>query len=193
MEKRKKEWTDTEWTDAEWKRLEEEAREAGFRYSAYLDCATIELLEEVRKMCGANTCGQYERNWSCPPGCGSLVALREQVSGFRHGILVQTVGELEDSLDFEGMQEAEQRHKQAFLKLTESLRQTYPGLLPLGTGCCTLCQSCTYPEQPCRFPKKRISSMEAYGILVSDLCAKNQMSYYYGPNKVAYTACLLLT
>ncbi len=175
-----------------WKRADEMARQAGFSYTAYLDCATIELLDEVRRMCEANTCGMYGKNWACPPGCGDLDECRERVARYHRGILVQTVGELEDSMDFEGLQEAERRHKKAFLALAEKLKEEYPKLLPLGVGCCSVCKECTYPSKPCRFPKRCISSMESYGILVSDLCKKNGMSYYYGPEKIAYTSCYLL-
>ena len=72
---------------------------------------------------------------------------------------------------------------------TEKLRKIAPGFLPLGAGTCTLCRECTYPDSPCRQPERRISSMEAYGILVSDICSGNQVKYYYGPKTIAYTSC----
>lgn len=168
------------------------AREAGFSEAAPLDCATIKLLDEVRAMCAANTCGMYGHNWACPPGCGDLEVCRERVSRYRWGILVQTVGDLEDSMDFEAMQETEARHKETFLKVSDALKADYPNLLALGAGCCTICRKCAYPDAPCRFPERCISSMESYGILVSDLCRANGMAYYYGQEKIAYTSCYLL-
>jgi len=168
------------------------AKEEGFSHCVYLDCTGIELKEEVRSMCAAGLCGQYGRNWSCPPVCGSLDACRAQTARYRRGILVQTVGDLEDNLDYEGMKAAEERHKTAFRKLAERLRAYWPGMLALGAGCCTVCNTCTCPDEECRFPKKRLSSMEAYGIVVSELCRKNHMDYYYGPDKVSYTSCYLL-
>lgn len=176
----------------DWKKIEELAKQAGFACMAYLDCGTIELLDEVRKMCETNSCGMYGKNWACPPGCGDLEECRRKVAGYCRGLLVQTVGELEDSMDFEGMQETERRHKKAFYALAKTLRTEFPKLLPLGAGCCSVCRECTCPEEPCRFPDQCISSMESYGILVSDLCKKNNLSYYYGPNKIAYTSCYLL-
>jgi predicted metal-binding protein len=95
-------------------------------------------------------------------------------------------------MDFESMKEAEERHKKAFLKYAGTLRESWPKMLPLGAGCCKICNTCACPDEPCRFPEKRISSMEAYGIVVSDLCRKNGMDYYYGPNTIAYTSCFLL-
>lgn len=73
----------------------------------------------------------------------------------------------------------------------EELHASQFSFLPLGTGCCMICETCTYPDTPCRFPQKKISSMEAYGMLVSEICQKNQLKYYYGPNTISYVACVL--
>lgn len=176
----------------EFKELEQMALDCGFSYAVRLDCRTLALLPEVRDMCAANTCGMYNRNLSCPPACGTLEECRQNVESYQWGILLQTVGEIEDSLDFEGMQEIEATHKENFTRLTERLRSLYPDMLPLGAGCCTVCKTCVGPGGECRFPDRRISSLEAYGILVSDLCTKNGMKYYYGPGTMAYTSCVLL-
>ena len=176
----------------DWKVLECLSLDTGFSRAAALDCATLELRQEVREMCAANTCGMYGKNLACPPFCGTLDECREQVKGYGSGIIVQTVGEIEDSMDFEGMMEAEAEHKAHFYKMAELLRRKYPDVLPLGSGCCTVCPACAGPEGSCRFPEKRISSLEAFGIVVSDLCSRNGLDYYYGPGKIAYTSCYLL-
>ncbi|MGM9659873.1 MAG: DUF2284 domain-containing protein [Faecousia sp.] len=167
------------------------AAEVGFTHVAPLDPNTLNLKPEVRQMCEANSCGQYGKRWSCPPGCGTLEACIERVSHFNRGILVQTVGELEDELDGEGMIETEHLHKDNFLRLNEQLRKQHADVLALGAGCCTLCKTCTYPEEPCRFPNKQISSMEAYGLVVLDVCKANQLPYYYGKCTISYTGCFL--
>ena len=165
---------------------------AGFTHAGPLDPSTIVLRDEVRGMCSANRCGAYGRNWSCPPACGELGALRASISGYRAGILVQTVGELEDEFDGEGMMEAEAAHRQHLFALKALLLPEWPGLLALGAGACRFCAKCTCPEAPCRFPDKRISSMEAYGMLVLEVCKANGMQYYYGKTAIAYTGCFLL-
>lgn len=176
----------------EFEKIKQAALDIGFSYAAMLDCSTLELRQEVRDMCSANTCGMYGKNLACPPACGTLEECREKVKNYKEGIIVQTVGAVEDSMDFEGMVETEQRHKKQFSELAEKLRGEYPDLLSLGSGCCTICSQCAGPEGSCRFPEKRISSLEAFGIVVSDLCSRNGMKYYYGPQKIAYTSCYLL-
>ncbi len=172
--------------------VEKLAEDVGFSYTAYLDVSTMKLLPEVRDMCAANTCGAYGKNKACPPECGTLDECRERVERYHWGILVQTVGEVEDSLDIEGMQEAAELHKKHLLEMQEMLKPSYPGLLSLGAGGCTVCKECAGPGKPCRFPEKKISPLEGYGIVVSDLCRENGMKYYYGPQHIAYTSCFLL-
>ncbi|MCD8053319.1 MAG: DUF2284 domain-containing protein [Lachnospiraceae bacterium] len=164
----------------------------GFSHVAPLDCATLELRPEVRQMCETNSCHMYGRCWSCPPGCGTLEECRERVSHYEHGLIVQTVGELEDELDGETMMETEARHKETFTAFEKVLREKYPEMLVLGAGCCTRCGTCTYPDAPCRFPKQAFSSMEAYGLLVTQVCQANHLDYYYGPCTISYTSCYLL-
>lgn len=167
------------------------AEEAGFRQFAPLDPATIQPRQEVRDMCAANTCGRYGACWSCPPGCGTLEECRERLRGATGGILVQSVGDVEDGFDFEAMMAIEGEHKARFAEMYRQLQGAGAPVLALGAGCCTQCATCTCPDSPCRFPEKQISSMEAYGILVLEVCKANGLPYYYGPEKMAYTSCFL--
>lgn len=172
--------------------LEKLGTAMGFTHVVPLDCSTIKLLPDVRQMCESNTCHKYGQNWSCPPGCGTLDECEKKVRKYSCGLLVQTVGELEDSMDGEGMLETEAAHKEHFFALEEKLRELYPNMLPIGAGCCTRCKTCTYPDAPCRFPDKTFASMEAFGMLVTQVCQDNHLPYYYGPCTIAYTSCFLL-
>jgi len=173
-------------------KLFNQAKEAGFEEVGELDAAKLEFLTEVRDMCAADKCHMYNHSWACPPACGSLDEMRARAAGYSRGILVQTVAQLEDGFDFEGMSEAAKRHGQRFSKLRDMLLQEYPGMFPMGSGGCTNCEKCTYPDAPCRFPDKAISSMEACGLLVSRVCTDNGMKYNHGKDTLAYTAAFLL-
>ena len=172
--------------------LETMAKDAGFSHIGPLDRSTIELQQEVREMCRTGNCGAYGKKWTCPPACGSLEDCRAQLEKFNRGILVQTVGELEDSFDYEAMMDTEAAHKEHFAAMEKQLRSQFPDMLALGAGGCTKCKQCTYPDAPCRFPGKAFASMEAFGMLVLQVCKANNMTYYYGPNTIAYTSCFLL-
>ena len=168
------------------------AEEAGFTACAPLEIKTITLKQEVRDMCAVNTCGMYGKRWSCPPGCGTLEECGQQIAGRTMGILVQTIGDIEDSFDFEAMMEIEDEHKEHFVEMYAALRAAGVDVTALGAGCCTVCAKCSYPDEPCRFPEKMVSSMEAYGMVVNEICKANGLPYNYGPEKMAYTSCFLL-
>ena len=95
----------------------------GFTNVAPLACDTIELKPEVRQMCASDSCHKYNKCWSCPPGCGTLEECKQRVRKYKLGILVQTVGQLEDSMDGEGMMRTEAMHKASFYSLEKDLRK----------------------------------------------------------------------
>ena len=66
----------------DYEKLNRMALEAGFTRSAPMKASTIELKQEVRDMCAANTCGQYDKNWACPPGCGTLDECRARIAEY---------------------------------------------------------------------------------------------------------------
>ena len=168
------------------------AKECGFTHVGELNMEALEFMPAVRDMCSADRCQKYGRSWTCPPGCGTLEEVAANAARYHRGVLLQTTAQLEDDFDIEAMQRAEVDQKQSFAAFVEHLRQEYPDCLPMATGGCTLCPQCTYPDAPCRFPKKAIPSMEAYGLLVSKVCEKSGQPYYYGPRTLTYTSCVLI-
>lgn len=172
-------------------KLRQKALEAGFTHAGNLDPKTIELREDVRAMCAENLCGQYGKNWGCPPACGSLEELKQMLDTCSHGLLVQTVAQLKDEFDVQTMLEAERGHKQRFLDFFQELKKDEPQAIALGAGSCTRCKACTYPHAPCRFPEEKQISMEACGMLVNQVLKDNGMAYYYGKHTISYTSCYL--
>ena len=167
------------------------AAQNGFSHWAQLNMAAAVPLEAVRDMCASGRCGRYGHNWACPPGCGSIEAAARRIAGFDAGILVQTTGTLRDDFDYESIAATERAHKRRFADFARQMRRTCPSCLPLTAGSCTLCARCTYPDRPCRYPTKRLSSMEAYGLFVSDICMRSGLAYNYGPRTMTYTSCVL--
>lgn len=168
------------------------ARQYGFTHVGELNMSALEFLPAVRDMCASGHCRKYGACWTCPPACGTPEDAARQAGKYRRGILLQTTAFLKDNFDFESMQQAETAQKTSFTAFVEYLRQEYPHCLPMSTGGCTVCAQCTYPDAPCRFPEKAIPSMEAYGLLVSQVCEGSGLPYYYGPGTLTYTACVLI-
>lgn len=166
------------------------AENKGFSHWGYFDASGLRIMDEVRDMCASDKCRMYGRNWSCPPACGSLDDVRDKADSYSWGILLQTTGHMEDSFDYEAMRETEERHKRMLSGLCDSISADTE-YLALGSGACTLCTECTYPESPCRHPDRMISSMESYGLMVSDVCAIAGLPYRYDELSVTYTGCVL--
>jgi len=172
--------------------LIQEAMDAGFSQAGGLNTGALTFMPEVRDMCSVNTCRQYGKNWRCPPGCGSIEEAAERAAKYSYGIIVQTIGYMEDDFDIDTIQEAGDRHKDNFAGLVKQLKKRYGDMLPMGAGTCTICEACTYPDAPCRFPEDSISSMEAYGLWVSKVCEISGIPYNNGKQTITYTSCYLL-
>lgn len=168
------------------------ARNIGFTVAVAIDPTTLTVCADVRAMCAEDRCHAYGKNWSCPPACGTLEECSRRIKQYTQGVLLQTVGALEDSFDYEGMMKLEQQHLAYFHKLSALMQGRCASALCLGSGGCRICPQCAYPA-PCRFPAKAYSSMEAYGLFVSQVCQDNGVRYYYGENTLAYTACILFS
>ena len=129
------------------------ARENGFSHIGFADMSALTPLEEVRKMCSADRCGQWNTNWSCPPACGSIEHAKRRIAQYNKCLLVQTSGELADEFDYDGMQSTAKAHKRAFLNFARQARILYPEQavpIPVKTsvvngGFRPVCKQCMLP------------------------------------------------
>ncbi|MDI9498948.1 MAG: DUF2284 domain-containing protein [Bacillota bacterium] len=167
------------------------AEAGGATATAVFDVADIELREEVRAMCAADRCHSYGKNWMCPPHIGDLATWRGRIDQYSHGILIQRTCQLEDSFDYEAMAEGQRILKGLFNNFVDE-GACPPGMLLLTCGTCTLCSSCGCPDIPCRFPDRAYPSLEAIGILVTDLCRTAGLPYYYGENTLTWSGGILV-
>lgn len=166
------------------------ALELGFSTAISIDPATLIPRQDIRDLCAVDKCRAYGRNWTCPPHCGSLDECAVKLQSYRRGILLQTVGTMEKAIDTKAYRRTEQRHLMLFHQMATLLRREYPTALCLGSGGCRLCSICAYPE-PCRFPEQAYSSMEGYGLFVTQVCRDNGAQYYHGEKTITYSACIL--
>lgn len=168
------------------------AKKIGLRGRGIFAAKDLEFREEVRDMCRADRCGSYGKLWTCPPACGSLEESRRKAEQYQWGIILQTTADMEDEFDGEAIEEAMSSQRKHFLEYCDCLRKRGEDFLPMGSGGCGMqCTECTYPDAPCRFPDQAVTSMEAYGLLVTDVCKSADTPYYYGRNTVTFTSCVL--
>lgn len=178
-------------SDAELLRL----AEATFAFTRVvpLNPADLRLRPEVRSWCAPDKCIRCDKTWTCPPACGSLDELEPKIRRFARGLLLVHEAKIRDMRDYPGMQDAGQTHKRAVLDFYATLLGTYPAAVALSAGSCSFCADCTYPDAPCRFPDFAFPSMEACGLLVSEVLAQHGLEFYTGnENKMSFVSCLLV-
>ena len=175
--------------------LKKNALDLGAYKASVISTSEITLDRAFRDMCASNACGVYGKCYMCPPDVGDIDELMAEVANYGYALVYQTVSELEDSFDFEGMVEAKKRT----YPLAQSMREIFKScgikkVLHLGAGGCGVCKSCAKQTgEPCRFPEKAMPSLEAYGFNVSALAKSAGMKYINGQNTVTYFGAVLFS
>lgn len=168
--------------------LTERVLAEGAYRAAVIPVSKIKLDPVFRGMCESNVCGNYGKCWMCPPDVGNIDLLIGEIKKFDYALVYQTVCDLEDSYDFEGMMEAGEKHNRLTQRIVDMITpESVFRVLHLGAGGCRLCPVCAKKEnRPCRHPDIALSSLEAYGINVSELAEACGMKYINGQNTVTY-------
>ncbi len=154
----------------------------------------IVLSPYFREVCASNQCGLYGKNWMCPPCIGEINELIEKVRSFSKGVLYQTVYEIEDSYDFEGMMEAGKKHEELTIEIQKAVKSYMNDeFLHLSGGGCKICDECAiHSNEPCRHPDLALPPMEGHGIDVYNTCKDTSLKYINGENTVTYFGLLLI-
>jgi predicted metal-binding protein len=150
--------------------------------------------EEFRKACERNACGKYGTNWMGPPAVGPVDELMAKARAYKHGLLLQTVHTISSSFDMKGMMAGGKDFDGIFRSVLACMRDKYAirDALPLGAGCCRICEKCAYLDrEPCRHPDQALSSLEAYGMDVMALARDMGVPYHAGPKTVTFFGLIL--
>ena len=150
----------------------------------------IPFSSAVTEACKANRCGKYATCWTCPPGLDPEAA-KQQIRRYTTAWVFTCKYDLEDPFDYETMVAGGKTTHKKLLKLTEELRAEGVEHMALGCEACILCEKCTYPDAPCRFPEQAIPSVEACGVNVVTLAKRVGVRYNNGPQTVT-NFCVIL-
>ena len=174
-------------------RIKSLALSLGAYRAEVIEVSKIETDGVFREMCRANYCGNYGKNWTCPPHVGEIDDLMASLKTYSHALVYQTVSELEDSYDFEGMMEAGKNHGALMMALRKAMEgEAISRSLHLGAGGCRVCERCAGRDgEPCRHPDLAAASLEAYGVNVSKLAEAAGMKYINGQDTVTYFGAVL--
>ena len=180
--------------NALFERMSEITLSLGAFRASVIPVEQVETDASFRDMCAANVCGNYGRNWMCPPDAGDIHELMAELRTYAYVLVYQTVTELEDSYDFEGMMDAGVAHNRLMTELRKRLSGVdgLSRVLHLGAGGCRMCEVCAKRTgEPCRHPDLAVASLETYGVNVSKLAPAAGMKYINGQNTVTYFGAVL--
>ena len=164
------------------------AVENGATKATVIPVEKIVLSSVFRDICKSNGCGNYGRCWMCPPDVGEIDVLMDKVRSYDYGVLYQTIVEIEDSFDIEGMTAGSARHAANSRKIRAALNPVLgEEVFHLTCGGCRGCETCAKKEGlPCRNPASAMPSMESCGIDVYNTTKGTELKYINGENTVTY-------
>ena len=161
--------------------------------AAIIDTKDIVFDSSFRRYCAENLCGQYGVNHSCPPNCGSFASMQRIVTGYRKALVVQSQWDLHDWNDFDTINQAQQAHTVAMLRIVDCMRRIQSRSRMCGVGSCNLCEVCTRTTgEPCRHPDRMFSCLSAYCINVKKLAETVGMRYVWGSTQLFLYGMILI-
>lgn len=168
------------------------AKEAGFDLFATICADDVVTDELLAQSCNPGNCRKYASCWSCPPGAGSYEERQAHFEGKNAGVIVQTVREGVDHYeDFELLADTKQTHNERLDRLAAEIRRDYPDALAFSTGGCDVCDSCSYPDAPCKRPAEQRLSLSAHGVSVGGTCKKAGLEYSFENGRIRYVGMVL--
>lgn len=153
---------------------------------AFIEPEQVEFSTEVRRLCEKNACGMYGTSWACPPAVGSIEECQSKCRSFSHAFVFTTAGSLKSRYNVKEWLELRVVHEEITDQVAKIFRSEFERVLILSTEGCMICKTCTYPNQPCRFPDRMYPATEGYGILVTQLAKTCNIKYNNGANTLTY-------
>lgn len=172
-------------------RIQELAEKAGFTNAARIPADHLVFDPSLRKYCEDNLCGNYGKNLSCPPACGTPEEMKARTEKYQNAWIFQTVAEV-DWHDSQALKEVRDSHNRRSRTLLAQLREEGTEGLSMLAGPCRACEVCGGEQgKPCRYPKEQVSCISAYCMSAEKMALEAELPYWCGQNQVAFFSLLL--
>ncbi len=149
-----------------------------FQY-AFMKSDELLFTHRVRKICEME-CPRYGTTWACPPAVGTVEECQARCLSYPDFLMISTVTEISDIANMEEALATRGDHEALTHEVTQLLRQQGCETMTLSTESCALCETCAYPNAPCRHADKMYPCVESHGILVTDIAEKYGMEFFNG-------------
>lgn len=173
-------------------KMKEMALENGFTYAEWMDVKDLQFDGSLRKYCEENLCGNYGRNYACPPDCGTTKQMEEKVRKYKRALVLETVQQIEDLMDAAEIKKTRARHNKMSWELIKKVQTNEKKGMAIMAGPCAVCANCSkIAGEPCRFPDQVASCLSAYCIIAEKMAEYCGLPYWCGANKVAFFSIYL--
>lgn len=169
--------------------LEQQLLELPLFQYAFMSTDELVFTDRVRHIC-KEECPQYNTTWACPPAVGSVSECKANCLLYPEMLMISTVSEVEDIANIEQTLATRTDHEEITRQVAKLMKDQGCELRVLSTESCAICDTCTYPNAPCRHPELMFPCVESQGILVTELCEKYGMDFFNG-NIVTWVSLLL--
>ena len=132
----------------------------GFVKAKVINTEQIVFNPVFRTFCEENLCGQYAKNYSCPPDCGTTKEMEERILSHKNALVFESQFIIENLKDKEKTKQAKAWHNFAMQRVIKQLQDKgFDGFM-VGASGCSLCSPCKLVNnEPCQFPTLKFSCM----------------------------------
>lgn len=169
--------------------LEQQLLELPLFQYAFMKTDELIFTDRVRHIC-REECPRYNSTWACPPAVGPISECKAKCLMYPEMLMISTVTEVNDIADIEETLNTRGAHEEITRQVAKLMKDQGCELRVLSTESCALCETCTYPDAPCRHPDLMFPCVESQGILVTEICEKYGMEFFNG-NIVTWVSLLL--
>ncbi|WP_165000271.1 DUF2284 domain-containing protein [Anaerophilus nitritogenes] len=153
------------------------------------------IAQKVRDACIRNKCGQYGKNFMCPPYVGEIEDFSKKLKEYKRGFLITIQDCIKEPSVMEDFYVSASKLHHILLDIENKAKELgYDKAYALIGGNCKLCKVCNarLGKDICNDPKRARPSLEAVGISVIDTCKKVGISIEFKKNEVVWVGMLLI-
>lgn len=165
--------------------LEAQLAELPLYQYAFVSTKDLCFSERIRWIC-EHECPMYNKTWACPPAVGSVEECKARCLAFDEALLIATITEVSDIANIEETLSTRAPHEEITRQVLSLVREQAEETLALSTEACAVCESCAWPNAPCRHPRKMFPCVESHGIVVTDLAEHTGIDFYAEGNLVTW-------
>lgn len=165
--------------------LEMQLSELPLYQYAFIRTEDLMFSDRIRWIC-EHECPMFGKTWACPPAVGSVEECEARCRKYDEALLIATITEVSDIANIEETLSTRAPHEEITREVHELVRQQAEETMVLSTEACAVCESCSYPDGPCRNRDKMYPCVESHGIVVTDLAEKTGIDFYAEGNLVTW-------